>query len=78
MKIQGVYGAYFSKLNYRWSRDVRGGTWLKAHPVAEVVLVSTTLFVRYPAFSVIIGNSRNHRFVLFKSLCPHGGHRAYL
>jgi chloride channel 3/4/5 len=51
--IQGVYGAYFSKLNYRWSRDVRGGTWLKAHPVVEVVLVSITLFIRYPAFSVI-------------------------
>jgi chloride channel 3/4/5 len=38
--LQGVYGAYFSKLNYRWSRDVRGGTWLKAHPIAEVILVS--------------------------------------
>ncbi|KAG2043481.1 chloride channel [Suillus americanus] len=38
--LGGVYGAYFSKLNYRWSRDVRGGTWLKAHPVAEVVLVT--------------------------------------
>ncbi|KAG1816060.1 chloride channel [Suillus subaureus] len=38
--LGGVYGAYFSKLNYRWSRDVRGGTWLKAHPIAEVVLVT--------------------------------------
>ncbi|KAG1751594.1 chloride channel [Suillus paluster] len=38
--LGGVYGAYFSKLNYRWSRYVRGGTWLKAHPVAEVVLVT--------------------------------------
>ncbi|KAG2111266.1 chloride channel [Suillus discolor] len=38
--LGGVYGAYFSKLNYRWSRDVRGGTWLKAHPVAEVILVT--------------------------------------
>ncbi|KAG2342945.1 hypothetical protein BDR05DRAFT_1025309 [Suillus weaverae] len=38
--LGGVYGAYFSKLNYRWSRDVRGGTWLKAHPVAEVALVT--------------------------------------
>ncbi|KAG8970900.1 hypothetical protein FRC05_011668 [Tulasnella sp. 425] len=36
----GLYGAYFSKLNYRWSRDVRNGTWLKAHPVVEVVLVT--------------------------------------
>jgi len=36
----GVYGAYFSKLNYRWSRHVRNGTWLKAHPLAEVLLVT--------------------------------------
>jgi chloride channel 3/4/5 len=36
---QGVYGAFFSKLNYRWSRHVRNGTWLKDHPVAEVLLV---------------------------------------
>ncbi|KAJ7647251.1 chloride channel [Roridomyces roridus] len=36
----GVYGAYFSKLNYRWSRDVRNATWLKHHPLAEVMLVT--------------------------------------
>ncbi|KAJ7783246.1 chloride channel [Mycena metata] len=36
----GVYGAYFSKLNYRWSRDVRNATWLKTHPVAEVMLIT--------------------------------------
>ncbi|KAI0310925.1 chloride channel [Amylostereum chailletii] len=36
----GVYGAYFSKLNYRWSRDVRNKTWLKTHPIAEVLLVT--------------------------------------
>ncbi|KAF8556363.1 hypothetical protein OG21DRAFT_1437153 [Imleria badia] len=36
----GIYGAYFSKLNYRWSRDVRSKTWLKTHPVLEVVLVT--------------------------------------
>ncbi|KAG2146391.1 chloride channel [Suillus bovinus] len=44
--LGGVYGAYFSKLNYRWSRDVRGGTWLKAHPVVEVMpvtLITTVL-----------------------------------
>ncbi|EMD37662.1 hypothetical protein CERSUDRAFT_114309 [Gelatoporia subvermispora B] len=42
----GVWGAYFSKLNYRWSRDVRGKTWLKDHPVIEVILVTalTTAF----------------------------------
>ncbi|KAG9009352.1 hypothetical protein FRB94_012169 [Tulasnella sp. JGI-2019a] len=36
----GVYGAYFSKLNYRWSRYVRNGTMLKTHPVFEVVLIT--------------------------------------
>ncbi|KAF8910368.1 chloride channel [Mucidula mucida] len=36
----GVYGAYFSKLNYRWSRHVRNGTWLKTHPIIEVLLVT--------------------------------------
>ncbi|KAH7914150.1 chloride channel [Hygrophoropsis aurantiaca] len=42
----GVYGAYFSKLNYRWSRDVRNNTWLKTHPLAEVIVVTliTTIF----------------------------------
>ncbi|OSD06985.1 hypothetical protein PYCCODRAFT_1431167 [Trametes coccinea BRFM310] len=38
----GVYGAWFSKLNYRWSRDVRNATWLKRHPVVEVILVTLT------------------------------------
>ncbi|KAJ7680391.1 chloride channel [Mycena polygramma] len=36
----GLYGAYFSKLNYRWSRDVRNATWLKSHPIAEVMLIT--------------------------------------
>ncbi|KDQ57485.1 hypothetical protein JAAARDRAFT_130295 [Jaapia argillacea MUCL 33604] len=36
----GVYGAYFSKLNYRWSRHVRNGTWLGTHPISEVLLVT--------------------------------------
>ncbi|PCH36064.1 hypothetical protein WOLCODRAFT_166656 [Wolfiporia cocos MD-104 SS10] len=36
----GVYGAFFSKLNYRWGRHVRNGTWLKSHPVIEVLLVT--------------------------------------
>ncbi|KAG5648490.1 hypothetical protein DXG03_003101 [Asterophora parasitica] len=37
----GVYGAYFSKLNHRWSKHVRNKTWLKSHPIAEVLLIST-------------------------------------
>ncbi|KAI9507422.1 chloride channel [Russula earlei] len=36
----GLYGAYFSKLNYRWCRDVREKTWLRNHPVAEVLLIT--------------------------------------
>lgn len=42
----GVYGAYFSKLNYRWSRHIRNGTRIKDHPVIEVILVTliTALF----------------------------------
>lgn len=36
----GVYGAFFSKLNHRWSRDVRNKTWLKDHPIAEVLLIT--------------------------------------
>ncbi|KAI0029975.1 chloride channel [Vararia minispora EC-137] len=36
----GVYGAYFSKLNYLWSREVRNKTWLKTHPIIEVLLVT--------------------------------------
>ncbi|TFK44756.1 voltage-gated chloride channel [Crucibulum laeve] len=41
----GVYGAWFSKLNYRWSKNVREKTWLRTHPVAEVLLITllTTL-----------------------------------
>jgi len=37
---QGVYGAYFSKLNYRWSKDVRNGKWLGKHPKSEVVIIT--------------------------------------
>ncbi|KZT28972.1 hypothetical protein NEOLEDRAFT_1154061 [Neolentinus lepideus HHB14362 ss-1] len=36
----GVYGAYFSKLNYKWTRHIRNGTWLKTHPISEVLLVT--------------------------------------
>jgi chloride channel 3/4/5 len=36
---QGVFGAYFSKLNHRWSKNVRNKTWLIRHPVLEVMLV---------------------------------------
>ncbi|KAF7797623.1 hypothetical protein EIP86_008823 [Pleurotus ostreatoroseus] len=36
----GVWGAWFSKLNVRWTRHIRNGTWLKHHPVVEVLLVT--------------------------------------
>ncbi|KAF8070501.1 chloride channel [Lyophyllum atratum] len=36
----GVYGAYFSKLNYSWSKNIRNKTWLKSHPIAEVLLIT--------------------------------------
>lgn len=38
--LMGFYGAIFARLNILWSRHVRGGTWLKRHPITEVVLVS--------------------------------------
>ncbi|EIN11917.1 hypothetical protein PUNSTDRAFT_61841 [Punctularia strigosozonata HHB-11173 SS5] len=38
--LGGIYGAYFSKLNFRWSRDVRNRTWMKTHPVFEVLLIT--------------------------------------
>lgn len=36
----GVYGAYFSKLNYRWSKHVRNGKWLGNHPKSEVAIIT--------------------------------------
>ncbi|KAH8828036.1 voltage-gated chloride channel [Flagelloscypha sp. PMI_526] len=36
----GVFGAYFSKLNFRWSKHVRNKTWLKSHPILEVLLIT--------------------------------------
>ncbi|KAH7888657.1 chloride channel [Phlebopus sp. FC_14] len=51
--LGGIYGAYFSKLNYRWSRDVRNRTWLKDHPVLEVILVTlvTAIFCFLNAYA---------------------------
>ena len=55
--LQGVYGAYFSKLNYRWSRHVRNGTWLKSYPVTEVILVSGCRLVAH--HSLILTDSED-------------------
>ncbi|KAF8161141.1 clc channel [Crassisporium funariophilum] len=38
--LGGVYGAFFSKLNHRWSKHVRNKTFLGAHPVLEVLLIT--------------------------------------
>ncbi|KAK2463234.1 hypothetical protein APHAL10511_004889 [Amanita phalloides] len=44
----GIYGAYFSKLNFRWSRDVREKSFLGSHPKLEVLL--TTLVTTFLCF----------------------------
>ncbi|KAM0793320.1 hypothetical protein ACM66B_000778 [Microbotryomycetes sp. NB124-2] len=36
----GLYGAIFCKSNAWWTRNVRNGTFLKAHPIVEVALVT--------------------------------------
>ncbi|PPQ67255.1 hypothetical protein CVT25_005839 [Psilocybe cyanescens] len=36
----GIYGAYFSKLNYHWSKSVRNKTFLGSHPIIEVLLIT--------------------------------------
>ena len=38
----GVYGAMFCKANVAWTKYVRNGTSLKAHPILEVALVTFT------------------------------------
>ena len=72
----GVYGAYFSKLNHRWSRDVRGKTWLKDHPIAEVLLVRSSLYIpNAPRTDLISPDHGDHdELELHKWLYPHGWH----
>jgi chloride channel 3/4/5 len=38
--VQGVYGAVFSRLNILWAKTIRQGTWVRHHPIIEVILVS--------------------------------------
>ncbi|KZW01847.1 clc channel [Exidia glandulosa HHB12029] len=75
--IGGVYGAYFSKLNYRWSRDVRNATWLRTHPVSEVLLVTlaTTLLSFLNPFTRMGGTELVYN--LFAE-CREGEHHAGL
>ncbi|KAK0552634.1 hypothetical protein OC846_002807 [Tilletia horrida] len=36
----GLYGAYFTKLNMWWARNVRAKTWMAKYPIAEVLLIT--------------------------------------
>ncbi|ORY35468.1 putative voltage-gated chloride channel [Naematelia encephala] len=36
----GLYGAVFSRLNILWAKHIRQGTWVKRHPIIEVMLVT--------------------------------------
>ncbi|TIB66930.1 hypothetical protein E3P77_01929 [Wallemia ichthyophaga] len=36
----GIYGAYFSKFNIWWGKNVRMRTAVKSHPIVEVVLIT--------------------------------------
>lgn len=38
-----MYGAVFSRLNILWAKNVRQGTWVKDHPIVEVLLVRAAL-----------------------------------
>jgi chloride channel 3/4/5 len=36
----GLYGAYFTKLNMFWAKNVRAKTWMARHPILEVVFIT--------------------------------------
>ncbi|KAJ9123318.1 hypothetical protein QFC22_001517 [Naganishia vaughanmartiniae] len=38
--LGGIYGAVWAKLNIAWSKRVRAGTWVKRHPIVEVLMIS--------------------------------------
>ncbi|KAF9450421.1 hypothetical protein P691DRAFT_810365 [Macrolepiota fuliginosa MF-IS2] len=68
----GVYGAYFSKLNYHWSKNVRNKTWLIRHPLAEVFLITliTSIFCFLNPYTRIGGTELVYN--LFSECQPHG------
>lgn len=51
--VMGVYGAVFAKLNILWSKRVRAGTWLRAHPIVEVACVRIVHLPCYPFLSYV-------------------------
>ncbi|PWN47941.1 hypothetical protein IE53DRAFT_364295 [Violaceomyces palustris] len=50
----GLYGAYFTKLNMFWSKNVRAKTWMTKHPILEVGLITVVTV----AFSFLNGYTR--------------------
>ncbi|KAF8630644.1 hypothetical protein AX15_002795 [Amanita polypyramis BW_CC] len=66
----GVYGAYFSKLNYRWWRDVRNKTLLGSHPILEVLIITivTTILCFLNPFTRMSGTELV--YILFSECKP--------
>lgn len=50
----GLYGAYFTKLNMFWAKNVRAKTWMARHPILEVVVITAVS----AAFSFYNGYTR--------------------
>ncbi|TKY89535.1 hypothetical protein EX895_001320 [Sporisorium graminicola] len=50
----GFYGAYFTKLNMFWAKNVRAKTWMARHPILEVVVIT----IVSAAFSFFNGYTR--------------------
>ncbi|KAJ9474068.1 putative Anion/proton exchange transporter GEF1 (putative) [Pseudozyma hubeiensis] len=50
----GLYGAYFTKLNMFWAKNVRAKTWMARHPILEVVFIT----IVSAAFSYFNGYTR--------------------
>ncbi|PWY97712.1 hypothetical protein BCV70DRAFT_166509, partial [Testicularia cyperi] len=50
----GLYGAYFTKLNMFWARNVRAKTWMAKRPILEVIMIT----VVSAAFSFFNGYTR--------------------
>ncbi|KAF8586664.1 hypothetical protein K439DRAFT_1386699 [Ramaria rubella] len=76
----GIYGAYFSKMNYWWCKNVRGKTWLRIHPVFEVLLITliTTLLCFLNPYTRLGGTELVYNLFAecrlgdsHEGLCPH-------
>ncbi|GJJ06281.1 hypothetical protein Clacol_000472 [Clathrus columnatus] len=76
---KGVYGAYFSSMNYWWTKNVRGKTWLGSYPVSEVLLITfiTTMLCFINPYTRMAGTElvynlfeECHKGESHKGLCP--------